>query len=515
MRETRTCRVLIIDDDRADREIYKHYLKRSTTFQFEFVECDTAGGGIEECRGRPPDCILVDFNLPDMTGLEVLDRLRGENNCVPCAVIMLTAFGTEELAVTAMKRGAMDYLSKGQLQAGVLPHTVTNAIERFQMQRLLEQQRCALESSTQQYRTLLEAIPQMVWTADAEGRVDYANSQWFEYTGLGVDQAGYLAWDDLVHPEDRERTWTAWNNAKQAGSVFEIEHRLKRAADSSYRWHLVRAVPFRGGAEERVNWFGTCTEIDGQKHAETVNRQEEKLQSIGRLAAGIAHDFNNLLVVILGGASLAMESMPLSHPSQDLLLNVVRAGERAAELTSKMLAYAGGGNLYIEPTDLNRLVRDACESLRPSLPEAIRINIRAGRNLPLVTTDSRQMRQVIVDLVINAVEAIREDAGTVSVRTEIVNVREGSVAAIKPGTYVVLEVRDTGCGMNSETQKKIFDPFFSTKFTGRGLGLAAVHGFVRSQGGGMQVDSSPGNGASFRMFLPARLAEEGVRGIAS
>ena len=161
-------------------------------------------------------------------------------------------------------------------------------------------------------------------------------------------------WHDLLHEEDRESTATAWAGAKRTGSVFEIEHRLKRASDGSFRWHLVRAVPVRGAGGAITNWFGTCTEIEAQKQAEAVHLQQEKLQSIGQLAAGIAHDFNNLLVVVLGGASYAMGTLPPSHKAHDMLQDVVRAGERAAELTRKMLAYAGKANQYIEPTDLEQ-----------------------------------------------------------------------------------------------------------------------------------------------------------------
>jgi PAS domain S-box-containing protein len=409
----------------------------------------------------------------------------------------------------------MDYLPKGQVVGEGLPHTVANAIERFQMQQRIDEQRSALEKSSRQYQTLLEAIPHMVWMAGAEGRVEYANSQWLEYAGLDLEQCGLLGWDDVLHPEDRERTWTAWNQARQAGSAFEIELRLKRAADGRYRWHLVRAVPFRGTAGEIANWFGTCTEIEARKQAETVNLQQEKLQGIGQLAAGVAHDFNNLLVAILGGASFVMESLPPSHPAQDMLQGVVGAAERAAELTGRMLAYAGKGNMYLQPTDLNQLVRDTCDSLEASIPKPIRLHIRTGPGLPAVTTDSRQLRQAIVDLVWNAVEAIPEGAaGTISVRTETQQVDEGSPEAVAAGQYVVLEVRDTGCGMNDETQKRIFDPFFSTKFTGRGLGLAAVHGFVRSNGGAVLVDSGPGKGACFRILLPAMPVEARSLGVA-
>ena len=496
-------KILIIEDDRVDREIYKHCLKHATGLQFEFAESALAEEGIELSRSWNPDCILLDFNLPDMDGLEVLPRLRGEAGRLPCAVVMLTACGGEELAVNAMKAGAMDYLPKGRVSAEVLPHKVVNAIERFQMLHRIDEQRSALERSAQQYQTLLEAIPQMVWMANAQGSVEYANSQWFEYTGLHPDQPGQFPWHDLLLPEDRESTATAWAEARRAGSVFEIEHRLKRASDDSFRWHLVRAVPVRGATGTITNWFGTCTEIESRKQAEAAHLQQEKLQSIGLLAAGIAHDFNNLLVVVLGGTSYALGTLPPSHKAQNMLLEVIRAGERAAELTRKMLAYAGKANQYIEPTDLNKLVSDTCDQLRTSFPEGIEFKVSPAHDLPSVTTDSRQMRQVIVDLVMNALEAIREgSAGTISVRTAAVDLDEGAMSDVGAGRYVELEVLDTGCGMNEETQKKIFDPFFTTKFAGRGLGLAAVQGFVRSNGGGVEVDSEPGKGTRFRILLP-------------
>jgi PAS domain S-box-containing protein len=497
-------RVAIIEDDRVDREIYKRSLQHSTAYEFEFAEASSAADGIELSRRWSPDCILLDFHLPDLDGLEVLLRLRGQNDRPPCAIVMLTACGGEELAVKAMKSGAMDYLPKGQVTPEVLVHTALNAIERFQMLQRIDEQKAAVERGARQCQNLLNAIPEMVWMVNADGRAEYANGRWLDYTGQSIAEAGPVGWAELLHPEDRQRTLSAWTRAKQAGSVFEIEHRLRRASDGSFRWHLVRAIPFRDESGQVTNWFGSCTEIENQKQAEAVNLRNEKLQSIGQLAAGMAHEFNNLLMIVLGGASQTLESLPPSHNSRDTLQNVIRASERAAELTRKMLAYAGKAHLSMEPTDLNKLVRDTCDSLRTSVPRAIQLEISAGRDLPPVATDSRQMRQVIVDLLMNALEAIREgSAGTILVRTGRTEVGEGDMPALRAGKYVELEVLDTGCGMSEETQRKIFDPFFTTKFMGRGLGLAAVQGFVRSSGGGVDVDSAPGRGTRFRVLLPA------------
>ena len=505
----RPVRILIIDDNRVDRSLYKQCLQSSPAWKFEFAEAESGVAGMELADAWRPDCTLLDFNLPDLDGIEVLSRLRGNPNRLPCATVMLTAYGGEELAVRAMKAGASDYLPKGHLSADTLPHAVMNAIQRFQLQQQVLQQQSALANSERRYQVLLEAIPQMVWIANAAGRIEYANRRWLEYSGLAAGEAAGLGWDRLLHPEDRDRTWSAWERATESGATFEIEHRLRRASGGGYRWHLVRAVPLRTGTTgEGASWLGTGTDIEDQKRAENATLEEQKLKGLGRLAGGVAHDFNNLLVCILGGASCAMQTLPEPHPAQEMLREVLQAGERAAELTRRMLAYAGKATFHIEPTDVGQLVDQACESIRAEIPGGIQLEIRISPGVPPAKTDAEHMRQAIVDLVLNAVEAIGEIVpGRISVLTTVAEIDEESVreSGIPPpgaGKYVVLEVQDSGCGMDEETRNKIFDPFFSTKFIGRGLGLAAVQGFVRGTEAGLQVDSTPGRGTRFRVLLP-------------
>ena len=506
-------RVLIIDDDPADREIYKQSLTVDSGPRFEFAETNSAAEGIETARRLRPDCILLDYNLPDMDGLEVLACLRTplEQHLFP--VVMLTAFGGEALAVQAMKAGVMDYLPKRQAGEWLF-RTVTNAIQRFRLQRQIEDQRFALEESARRYQTLLEAMPQMVWMAHGDGSIDYANRRWLEYTASDPDR-GRLDWDRLVHPEDRARTWSTWNRAVETISTFEIEHRLRRASDGECRWHLVRAVPMRRGAIA-MQWFGTCTEIEDQRRAQEAILQKQKLESIGRLAGGIAHDFNNLLVAILGGATIVSDRLPKGNPAQPILQDVMSAGERAAQLTRQLLAYAGKANLFVERLDLGQIVGQTCEAIRATIPAGVQLELRNCPNLPLIETDVAQMRQVVTDLLLNAKEAIGNGGGTVCVRTDVEEISQESAGLngfrlAQTGQHVVLEVRDTGCGMDEETQAKMFDPFFSTKATGRGLGLASVQGFVRTNRGGIQVESRPGRGTRIRVLLPAASATNGAR----
>jgi PAS domain S-box-containing protein len=505
----RPIRILIIDDDRADREIYKRCLGLSATWKFEFAEADSAADGLEKSKSWGPDCILLDYNLPDQDGLEVLTSLGTQSEEAPAAIVMLTAFGGEELAVRAMKAGATDYLPKGSVAADTLSHTIINAVEKGRMRRQIEAQQAELQKSARRHQVLLEAIPDMVWNASADGHVEYANRRWFEYTGLQLDQATRFGWDHLLHPDDSDRTYAAWKQGDNGNTVFEIEHRLRRATDGSYRWHLVRAVPLRNPATgETLSWFGTCTDIEDQKRLEVEKLQRQKLESIGRLAGGVAHDFNNLLVAILGGASLAMDTLPGSHPAQKLLSEVLNAGERAAHLTRQLLAYAGKSNFFVEPVDVGELVGETCSRVRRSLPENLHLEIHNQPDLPSIETDQEQMRQVVTDLVMNAAEAVGKGGGSVRVCTKALNidtesaVHNGFQPSLAPGQYVALEVSDTGCGMDQEIQKKIFDPFFTTKSTGRGLGLAAVQGFVRTNRGGIEIKSAPGQGTHFCIVLP-------------
>jgi PAS domain S-box-containing protein len=506
-------KVLIIDDEGTDRQLLRIALK-SPMDEFTFADADCAEDGLKLCKEWTPDCVLLDFHLPDMDGLEVLESLTGGSGRLRCPVVMLTAFGDELLAVRAMKAGAMDYLSKDQISTQNLGQIVRHATLRFRLSEQVEQQRAALEESWWRYQSLLEAIPHMVWVADADGRIEYANTRWFEYTGLNVGVTG-LGWEDLIHPDDHEATQRAWSMAAQSASGFEFEHRVRRAADGSYRWHLSRAVLMRT-ASGTADWFGTYTDIEDQRHAEKTRREREKLESIGRLAAGIAHDFNNLLVGVLGGADCAMNTLPMSHPARGMLETVVQSGQRAAELTRRMLAYAGKGNIFPEPTDLNRIVEGVYENIRCSVPDNIQFEFQMARALPKVRTDVRHLSQTVTDVLRNAVEAVGAGApGAISVVTAITEVDtrtsrqpEFVQAEIAPGIYVVLEVRDSGCGMDEATRRRAFDPFFSTKSLGRGLGLAAVHGFVRSSGGGIQIVSEAGMGTMLRVLLPAMSAKK-------
>ncbi|WP_298815529.1 hybrid sensor histidine kinase/response regulator [Chloroflexus sp.] len=248
-----------------------------------------------------------------------------------------------------------------------------------------------------------------------------------------------------------------------------------------------------------------------RRQIETQMLQAQKLESLGLLAGGIAHDFNNLLTGIMGHTSLALLDLPPHHELQPHLTAIDQAAQRAAELCSQLLAYAGRGQRSLEPVDLSTLVREMGSILR--LPAnrngQVTIAFELAADLPVVVVEATQIRQVVLNLLTNAIEAIGERSGTVTLRTSAVSLSAADmrrlqlVPAIPPGQYVTLTVSDTGVGMDEATLRQIFDPFFSTKPKGHGLGLAAVQGIVRRHHGAIRVDSLPGLGSTFTVYLPA------------
>ncbi|MEO8369004.1 MAG: ATP-binding protein [Candidatus Solibacter sp.] len=245
-----------------------------------------------------------------------------------------------------------------------------------------------------------------------------------------------------------------------------------------------------GEAREYGSLMRDVTELRRLEHD---LQQSQKLESIGVLAGGIAHDFNNLLTGIIGGLSVVRASLPLNDPASPILEIAEQSGKRAAELVAQLLAYAGKGKFVVTGFDLSKLIADMLPLLSASIPKAVRLELALKSDLPWVLADASQIRQIVMNLIINGAESIGSAGGVVNVSTWVA----GS------GSDVVMAVRDSGSGMNETTKAKIFEPFFTTKMTGRGLGLAAVSGIVRSHKGTLKVDSAPGRGTTFTVSFPA------------
>ncbi|MEM9556355.1 MAG: response regulator [Acidobacteriota bacterium] len=432
--------------------------------------------------------------------------------------------GTERWLEAHVLRGAKDELI-----------TLLHAIDE---RKALE---FRLRASEERFRRLSSAAPVGIYRTDLEGRILDVNDRYCEI--FQVERADALRPDfmqRITYPADLPRVADGWRRVlTSGGQITPLEPARYLTPSGTLGWVSTRIAPIRDRTGRVEGFIGTVWDVTELKHAEAAKRelerrvqQAQKLEGLGLLAGGIAHDFNNLLVAILGGADLALRTLGSDdkapdesleadpnerRPSDTLrsqLAQIKGSALRAADLTRQMLAYAGKSNLVFEAIDVKELVEEIRHLLDVSLPKnaELRLHLQSAR----VEGDRSQLVQMVVNLVTNAAEALDGRPGRVDLRSGTVHLESSDIDSLQlsqplnPGRYTFLDVVDTGRGMDRETRAKIFDPFFSTKFRGRGLGLAAVLGIVRGHRGTLAVDSEPGRGAHFRVLLPP-LAGPAVR----
>lgn len=317
---------------------------------------------------------------------------------------------------------------------------------------------------------------------------------------------------ELIHCDDRHTLKEVFARCKQDQIPFETEVRYSHPAEET-RWILIRGRGYVDDHGRPSRLVGIGIDVTVQKSNEEKLRHTQRLESLGVLAGGIAHDFNNLLLVIMGNAKRASRSLPPHHPASDALEEVELASSKAANLTRQMLAYSGKGHVEVERLQVSEVIRDIERLIRSVIPKNVELKIDLRAELPFIEADGAQMQQVIMNLVINAAEAVPEDRqGTVWVRaypqcfSETATQDGAGEGSTLAGNYIAVEVEDNGIGMNDATRARIFEPFFTTKFLGRGLGLAAVLGIIRAHKGTLRVDSTPGRGSRFQVLLAAEVA---------
>ena len=365
-------------------------------------------------------------------------------------------------------------------------------------------------------RVIFDVIQAGIIELDASGVVTFANQRMAQM--LGMDPAELLGSSYLSHvspAEVRESELTLRKLLDRELDFAELERRYLRK-DGSEFWGYLSVRQLGASDDNYPVLVGTISDLTELKSAEEKRHKSEqqmlhvqKLESLGVLAGGIAHDFNNILLAIMGNASLALHRLPDDSPIKQHLLQIEKAAEKAADLARQMLAYSGKGRFVLQALDLNRLIREMAGMLEVTISKKVRLRFHLARELPAIVADPTQIRQIVMNLAINASEAIGEASGVISFAT---GCRECSLEylgetwlndELSPGRYVFLEVADTGCGMEPATVERIFEPFFTTKFTGRGLGMAAILGIVRGHRGAIKVYTDPGIGSSFKVYFPA------------
>ena len=376
-----------------------------------------------------------------------------------------------------------------------------------------------IRESRRQLESLLGQLPGMAFRYVNDGKFTpaYVSRGALGLTGHTSKEflEKQVTLEDVIHPEDRELLRNTIAAAVRKRRSFEVEYRLIDR-NGQMKWVLERGQGIYDDEGNLLFIEGLAIDITQRKDAEAekllVERrllEGQKLESIGVLAGGIAHDFNNLLTGIIGNANLASLELPSNSSVQQNLKQIETASQRAAELCQQMLAYAGKGRFVVQRVEVSAMIESTVPLLRASISKRATVHFQLQPELPSIMADATQVRQIVMNLVLNASESLGDRDGDVVLATSLVrpprDFFEGAVLTPPDINldFVRVEVRDTGSGMTPETMAKIFDPFFTTKFAGRGLGLAAVLGIIRSHRGGLKVRSSPGKGSTFSVFLPA------------
>ena len=393
----------------------------------------------------------------------------------------------------------------------------------------------ARRESEEQFRVFAQVMPNQVWAASADGQLYWFNDQVYAYCAAAPGELDGTAWTSIVHPDDLDAAGLAWARSVATGEVYEAEFRIRRF-DGAYHWFLVRAEPIFGASGEIVRWVGTNTDIEDQKRisaelrhlndtleqrveertqelrlAEEALRQAQKMEAVGQLTGGVAHDFNNLLTVIKSSTDLLKRPDLPEERRQRYVGAISDTVARAAKLTGQLLSFARRQALKPEVFDVGRSVLGVAEMVGALTGSRIRIVTNLAEMACFIDADPSQFDTAIVNMAVNARDAMQgEGVLTISVAAAS-HVPATRSHPPRKGSFVAVSIADTGSGIAPDDVERIFEPFFTTKGVGQGtgLGLSQVFGFAKQSGGEIGVESAPGVGTTFTLYLP-QAAPDGI-----
>ena len=502
-------RVLLVDDNPDDRAVVARGLA-SQHPGLEVVEVADAAA-LTVALARPPDLVITDYQLRFTDGLTLLRQIQSISPDVP--VIMYTGTGSEPVAVEGMRAGLYDYVLKRQ---GELPRLLTAVGRAFETTR----HRKAAEDAEGRYRRLYDLVPIGLFRAAPDRSFLDCNLALVRMLGYPSREAllARRVVDTYRDPSDRE---ALVSRLEREGSIRDYEAERLRY-DGSSVWVRISVQAVRDANGAMAYYEGLVEDLSERKQAEEALKvaegrllQAAKLEAVGRLAGGVAHDFNNLLGVIMGYADLMAKRLPAEDPLRRNVQEIQKAADRASGLTRQLLAFSRRQVLQPRVLDLHHTITEVESMLQRVIGEDVDLVTVLREGVGKVRADPGQIQQVLMNLAVNGRDAM-PDGGTLTIETANVDLSADYASrhlGVSSGPYVLMAVSDTGVGMNAEVQAHIFEPFFTTKGPekGTGLGLATVYGIIKQSGGNIWVYSEPGQGTTFKVYLPR--VDEGPPGI--
>ena len=499
--------VLVVDDESESRTLLTEVLRSEG---FAVRAADRGELALASLAAGKPELILLDIRMPGLDGFEVIQRLKESEATKDIPVILLSASGEVSDRIKGLRLGAVDFVTKPfqpeELLARVRTHIEFSRLRAHLEERVAERT-AQLRESEERFRAIADAAPVMIWISGIDKSCTFCNQRWLEFTGRSASEELGNGWSDGVHPDDLDGCLATYTSSFDARRSFDMEYRLRRS-DGEYRWVLDRGVPRFSPDGGFSGYIGSCIDITDRKQNQDKMLASQKLESLGVMAAGVAHDFGNLLGTILADADLALSEMDSDSAGRECIQEIAAIALRASEIVQLLMASAGAKSCsdVLGPVDVSAEVEQMLRLLKVTISKKAVVRTILAKDLPSVQGNVAQVHQVVMNLITNASEALGGKPGIITVTTNVVHLgggRGNEHLSLPEGDYVRLTVSDTGCGMSDETRARIFDQFFTTKSTGRGLGLAEVHVIVRSHGGAIHVESAPGNGSTFEVLFPS------------
>jgi PAS domain S-box-containing protein len=493
-------RILLLEDDAHDVELIQELLE-TDHFVCETTRVQTRAEFLAALKNGGIDLILADYQLPSFDGISALKLALSERPDLP--FIFVSGTLGEELAIEALKIGATDYVLKTRL-ARLVP-SVQRALRETRERAESKMAAEAARRIEKELLNVIEAIPTMAFTTLPDGDSVWANRRWVDYTGLSVEDTSGAGWLSTLHPDDVDGHVTKWQQSLARGEPFESEAR-HRSANGEYRWFLVRAVPLRDENGKIRKWYGTLTDIEDRKRAEQERERLRQLEAdlaymsrvmtMGELAASLGHEVKQPIAAAAMNAQACTRWLHRDVPDMTEACHaaslMIADVTRAAEIIDRIRSLYRRGTPVRAPVDLNEIIREMTALLNET---ANRNSVSIGTGLdvspPTATADRVQLQQVLMNLMLNGIEAMQDTGGEMTIASK--RSEDGQL---------LISVSDSGTGLPVNESERIFEAFFTTKPQGTGMGLSISRRIIESHGGRLWASPNAGRGATFQFTLP-------------